>query len=158
KRSAGAFSACAAMYVMAVSSSAGSTSAVMRLSSPAASTRSSHSRRSRHCTAGWLEPRAAACERVNDRSSMLRRPQAHLLQHGTAEQAVRIAELLHHLEVVVALHDREADRLARRFNGGGEVAALALEFWRLGSAIDERDRRAQLVEVALGGELLLHLV
>src|SRR5262245_19930131 len=143
---------------MAVSSSAGSTSAVMRLSSPAASTRSSHSRRSRHCTAGWLEPRVAACERMNDKSSSLRRPQAHLLEHRADEQAVVIAELLHHLEVVVALHDGDADRLACRFNRRGEVATLALEFRRLGGAVDERNRRIQPVQMALRRELLLHLV
>jgi hypothetical protein len=60
--------------------------------------------------------------------------------------------------MVVALHDREADRLARGLHGRREVAALALEFGRLIGAVDERDGRHQLVEMTLRAELFLDLV
>ena|SRR6516162_7430131 len=81
------------------------------------------------------------------------RGEPHLLQRRAAEQVVGIAELFHHLEVVVAFHHGERDRLAGGLDRGGEIAALALELGRLQGAVNQRDRRYQLVEMTLGAEL-----
>src|SRR5262249_22382434 len=82
----------------------------------------------------------------------------HLLQYCSAEQAIGIGELLHHLKVVIALHDREADRLAGGLHGSVEIAALALEFRRLQCAVDEAHRSHELIEVALGAKLVFGLI
>ena len=54
----------------------------------------------------------------------------HEPERGTAVRAVGIAERLAHFEMIVVLRLDQLDRLAGRFHGGGEVAALALEFGR----------------------------
>src|SRR5262245_39057853 len=82
----------------------------------------------------------------------------HLLQYCSAEQAIGIGELFPNLEMVVAFHDGKCHGLGRCCDRGGEIPALALEFWGLGGAVDQRDRCHQLIEVALRAELLLNLV
>src|SRR5262245_19781092 len=95
---------------------------------------------------------------ASSRVSRSRRLQAHLPEHRAAEQAVGIGQLLHDLEMVVAFHDGERDRLACRLNGGGELAVLALDPRCLGGAVDDRNRRDKSVEMALRAQLLLHLI
>src|SRR5215212_5221893 len=63
--------------------------------------------------------------------SRLRRTKLHDLQRRAAEQAVRMVDRFHDLEVVVAFHHRQRDRLAGCLHRGVEVAALALELQRL---------------------------
>src|SRR5438034_5540193 len=86
------------------------------------------------------------------------RAKFHLLQYRTAEQAVGIGELFPHFEVIVVLHDQEGHRLARSLDGGGEIAALALELRRLRGPVDQYDWRHQFIEMTLSAEFLLGLV
>src|SRR5271170_7870257 len=65
---------------------------------------------------------------------------------------------LHFASESTPLHDGECDGLALRLDSGGEIAALPLELRRFGSAINQGDRRHQLIEMALGTESFLSLI
>src|SRR5262249_56746459 len=84
--------------------------------------------------------------------------ESHLRQHRAAEQAIRIGQRLQHLEVVVALADKELDGLAGGFDCRVEVARLALELGRLAGAVSENEGRVELVEMTLRAQRFLHLV
>src|SRR5204862_7324601 len=90
--------------------------------------------------------------------SCARLAEVDLLQNRPAEQAVGIRERLVHLEVVVAVADEQLRGLAGRLDGGGEIARLALEFRGLERPVGEDQRGAELVEVALRAQRVLHLV
>src|SRR3954453_18830064 len=77
-----------------------------------------------------------------------RRTKLHDLQRRAAEQTVRMVDRFHDLEVVVAFHHRQRDRLARRLHRGIEITALALKFRRLQRTVNQRNRRDELVEMA----------
>ena len=86
------------------------------------------------------------------------RSKLHLLQNRATEQTIGVGKLLRNLKVIVPLHDGECDGLARRLDSGGEIAALPLELRRFGSALNQGDRRHQLIEMALGTESFLNLI
>ena len=79
-----------------------------------------------------------------------RRAQLHLLQNRAAKQAVWIAKPFHHLEVVVAFHNRQRHGFPCRLERAVEIAALALKLWRLERPIDEMHRRQELFIIAWG--------
>src|SRR6266567_2487080 len=80
----------------------------------------------------------------------------HHLQRGAAHDAVGIAERLLHFIVIIAFANDELDGLTRGLQRGIEVARLALELRRLQRTMRESDRRADLIDVALRAQRLLH--
>src|SRR5689334_14915626 len=99
---------------------------------------------------------ASTVRRVMSIAPPLSTLKLHLLQDRTADHAQRIAEHLRHFEVIVALGDNQADRLAGRLHRRGELAILPLELRRLVGAVGDDQRAVEAVEMALRGQLLLH--
>src|SRR2546430_4804630 len=94
-----------------------------------------------------MRNRSASVTRDPDYLRTLPGIELHQLEHRAAEQAIRIAERLLDLEVVVAAADNVSDRLAGALHGVGEVAVLALKLRRLERAVRHDYRRHQLVEM-----------
>jgi hypothetical protein len=71
---------------------------------------------------------AAASVKKQPAACVSRRREADLPEDCGAEQAVRVAQRFGQFHVAVIVADDQLDRLAHGFDGGGEVAGLALEF------------------------------
>src|SRR5258706_4684200 len=94
----------------------------------------------------------AGCTEARSQSSGLFYLQLHHREHRAAERAVRVGERLGELEVVVALGTDDLGGASGAGQGVGEVLRLALELGRLERAVDDRDRRADAVEMTLRRE------
>ena len=79
----------------------------------------------------------------------LARRELHLLERGTAEEAIGIAESFRQFEMVVSFGDDELHGFACSFDRRGELAGLALKLWRFERPMRNHDRRIQFVEMAL---------
>lgn len=76
-------------------------------------------------------------------------PELHLLECGTAKEAIRIAESFWQFEMVVSLRDDELHRFTGTFDRRGELAGLALKLRRFECSVSDDDGRVKFVEMAL---------
>ena len=76
-------------------------------------------------------------------------PELHLLECGTAKEAIRIAESFRQFEMIVSLRDDELHRFACSLDRRGELAGLALKFRRFECSVSDDDGRVKFVEMAL---------
>jgi hypothetical protein len=79
----------------------------------------------------------------------LTRRELHLLERGTAEEAIGIAEGFRQFEMVVSFGDDELHGFACGFDRRGELAGLALKLRRLEGSVSDDDGRFQFIEMAL---------
>jgi hypothetical protein len=85
---------------------------------------------------------------VDSDGRRLQPSETHHRQGGAAAGGVGVAEGFGHFVVVIVALD-ERDGLAGRFDGGGEVTGLTLEFGRLEGAVRDDDRGGQFADVTV---------
>src|SRR5215470_738266 len=100
----------------------------------------------------------APCPLARTRANRSGGRELHHFKRGTPHDGVGIAQCLADLEVIVALAHDQLHRLAGGHERCSEVARLALKLWRLQSAVGKNERRVNPVDMALGGQRLLHFI